>query len=55
MMAAIVVELDKLRHGHAQSLKTGGHQQIQTGFEGLVEPLQLAVGLRVVGWLVGKP
>jgi hypothetical protein len=49
------VEFDELRHGLTQSLWTGEHQQIEPSLEGLVEPLQLAVGLGMVRRAVDMP
>ncbi len=44
VVAAVVVELDERHDGRLQSLRAGGHQQIQPRFERLVEPVPLAVG-----------
>jgi hypothetical protein len=48
MLAPIIVILDELCHGCAQSFRVGEHQQIQPGLDGLVEPFQLTVGLRMI-------
>ena len=55
VITPIPVKFDELRHGRPQSLRAGEHQQVQSRLERLVEALQLAVGLRVVGRAVNVP
>lgn len=52
---SVAVEFDGLRTGHSQSYRAGEHHEFQRGLDGLVEPLQLAVGLRMVRRAVDVP
>ena len=43
----MVVEFDELRQRRSQSFRAGEHHEIPPSLERLVEPPQLAVGLRI--------
>lgn len=51
----LVVELDELRDGRAQFLRTGPHQQIHPDLQCFVEPFELAIRLRMVGRTANVP
>lgn len=49
VIPAMVVEADERGHRGAQPARARVDEQVQPGLERLVEPLELALGLRVMG------